>query len=210
MVSGCIQSAPVPDIVKSFAPGFGSSRQRPGGTPLTFPAGIGIVGRPHRDTACMNEALETGNVYGNGTAVRFCILFSNSTQKPVTVTIPAGTVFISVGDKSQNGLVVQTIRMTVPPLSTSSFHMLSNGINEDRDDSSHPAEFEPHPVLTDYAPMLELTGLLSGKKINAEDYPSANVPPEISAAVQLAVHQVAHTGRLSADTRTSLAQLPDK
>nr|WP_295935074.1 hypothetical protein [uncultured Dyadobacter sp.] len=158
----------------------------------------------------MNEAHRTKSVYGSGNAVRFCIVLSNRTHGPLTATLPAGTVFISMDDKSQNGLVVQTIRLAIPPLSTASFHVLSNGINEDRDDSSHSGEFDPQPLLSDYAPVLELTDLLRGKKINVEDYPSANLPSEISAPVQNAVHEIAHTGRMSADTRTDLAQLPDK
>lgn len=40
---GCIHSAPVPDEVKSSAPGFGSSERRPEALPLSLPTGIKMV-----------------------------------------------------------------------------------------------------------------------------------------------------------------------
>lgn len=208
LFAGCIHSAPVPDAVKSSAPGFGSSRQRPTGRLLVFPEGIEVVGKPRWDTECMNEALQEKRIYGNGGAVRFCIRFSNSRPQPITVTIPAGTVFISVDDESQNGLVVQTIRVTVPPLSAPSFYFLNNCINEDRDITGYSDEFEPQPIVTDHTPILELTDLLRSKRINSEDYHSSFPPSQISAPVQTAVHEIAHTGRMSATTRAKLDQLP--
>jgi len=53
---GCIESAPVSDEVKSSAPGFGSSRLRPAGPPLSFPSGIKVVDGPHWDEKCAGRS----------------------------------------------------------------------------------------------------------------------------------------------------------
>ncbi|MCF0070191.1 hypothetical protein LZD49_06890 [Dyadobacter sp. CY261] len=207
---GCIHSAPVPDEVKSSAPGFGTSRQHPTGKPLTLPAGIKIVGKPHWDLDCIAEANNEKRVYGSGGEVRFCIQFSNNTSQPIIVTIPPGTIFISESTESQNGLVIQMIQVTVPPLSTPFFYFLNNCLNPDRDVTNLLDEFEAQPIVTDHPGVTELTNMLSGKKVNSEDYNHEVPPTEIFVPVQRAVSEVSHTGSMAAETRASLSRLPDK
>lgn len=202
VLSSCIESAPVPDEVKSSAPGFGSSKVRPEGQPLSFPPGIKVVGNPHRDESCVDK-----QVFGSG-ATGFCIQLENSTGIPLVVSIPAGTVFVSGNAASPNGLIVEEINLPVPARSNPTFHFNTYSINEDR--KAGPASFEPQPLLTNHYGLPELLGILAGKKINAEDYHGQVPPEEIPATVQAAVHEIAHRGQLSSASHEKLILLPDK
>ena len=200
---GCIHSAPVPDEVKSSAPGFGSSDRSPEGLPLSLPNGIAIVDRPYSDGNCTGLS----DLYGVG-EVRFCMQLSNNTGTPAFVTIPAGTVFISENIKSPNGLIVKKINIRIPAHSAPVMQFMTCSINQDR--KAPAATFGPQPILTNHYSMPELLSLLETKRVNAEDYDGKIPPAAISAAVQAAVHELAHTGRLSASAREKLAQLPDQ
>jgi hypothetical protein len=206
----CIQSAPLPDEIKSSAPGFGSSKMRPSGEAFTYPAGIKVLGKPHWDLECMDEAKKKKRVFGSGSAVHFCIQFANATDRFIVVTLPPGTIFISESDESQNGILVQGITMEVPAQSTPTFHIFNNCINSDRDITDYNMTFEPVPVITDHPGMYELTEMLAGKKINSENYSYSVIPSEISVPIQLAVNDIAHTGELSAASREAIRKLPGK
>lgn len=198
----CIESAPLPDEVKSSAAGFGSSKRRPEGQLLSFPAGIRIAGKPHWDENCVGN-----QTFGSG-STGFCIQLNNSTGAALTVTIPAGAIFISENTESPNGLIVKEINLFIPAKSTSIFHLTTHSINQDR--KAPPAGFEMQPLLTNHYDLPELLGILAGKRINAEDYDGQMPSAEISATVQTAVHEIAHTGKLSPASREKLVQLPDK
>jgi hypothetical protein len=202
LLVSCIESAPLPDEVMSSAAGFGSSKRRPEGQPLAFPAGIKIAGKPHWDESCAGK-----QAFGSG-ATDFCIQLDNSTNAPLTVTIPAGAVFVSENTESPNGLIVKEINLSIPAKSTSTFHLTTHSINQDR--KARPAGFEVQQLLTNHYDLPELLGILAAKRINAEDYGREMPPAEISATVQTAVHEIAHTGQLSSASREKLTQLPDK
>lgn len=201
MLAGCIESAPLPDEVMSSAAGYGSSKRRPEGQPLVFPAGITIVGKPHWDENCVGKQR-----FGSG-ATGFCIQLANSTGTPLTATIPAGTIFVSENAGSPNGLIVKEINLSIPAKSTLTFHLTTHSINEDR--KAQPSGFEVQPILTNHYDLPELLGILAGKKINAEDYDGEIPPAETSATVQAGVHELSHTGQLSSASREKLIQLPE-
>lgn len=203
VLCGCIHSAPVPDEVKSSGPGFGSSKRRPDGQALVFPAGIEIVGKPQWDENC---AKQPGNPTSGSGPVRFCIQFSNTTRAPVLVTIPAGTVFISESTDSPNGLIVKEIKTSIPAWNTPSIQLMAYSVNEDR--KSPGKTFEASPVWTSHEGFSELLDLLAEKKINVEDYAGENPPGEIAQLVQVSVYELAHTGSLSAMSREKLLKLP--
>ncbi|MEO6287356.1 MAG: hypothetical protein ABIN80_24265 [Dyadobacter sp.] len=209
-LSCCIHSAPVPDEIKSSAPGFGTSRMRPSGETFTYPAGIQVLGKPHWDLECMDEAKKKKRVFGSGSAVHFCIQFANTTDRLIVVTFPPGTVFISESVESQNGILVQGISMEVPAQSAPVFHIFNHCINADRDVTDYNVTFEPVPLISDHAGMYELTSLLADKKINSEDYNYSVIPTEIFVPIQMAVDEVAHTGELSSASREALRKLPGK
>ncbi len=200
---GCIHSAPVPDEVKSSAPGFGSSKSRPDGQALVFPAGVNIHGKPQWDENCSKQP---GNrLLGSG-SVCFCIQFSNTTHAPVLVTIPAGTAFISAHVDSPNVLIVKEIKASIPAESMQTIQLMAYSVNEDRKSASKT--FETSPVWTSHDGFSELLGLLAEKKINAEDYAGEIPPGEITQLVQVSVYEIAHTGNLSAKSREKLLELP--
>lgn len=201
---GCIHSAPVPDEVKSSAPGFGSSERRPEGTPLSFPTGVKVSDSPHWDTQCARQSGK--RIQGMG-GTRFCIQFSNSTDTPQLVTIPAGTVFVSANTKSPNGLVVKEINIQIPPQSAEVWQLMTCSINQDRNVPA--ATFDAQPVLTNHYGMPELLSLLERKRIDAADYNCEVPPAAVSATVQAAVYEIAHTGKPSAGSREKLVQLPE-
>jgi hypothetical protein len=210
IISGCIHSGPVPDEIKSSADGFGSSKLRPKGQPFTYPAGIKVVGKPHWDLECMEEAKKKKRVAGSGSAVHFCIQFDNSTDKPIIITFPPGTIFISETDVSQNGLLVQTVRLEVPPQSSPVFHIFNYCINPDRDITDYNINFEPVPVITNHEGVYELANMLTNKKMNSEDYNYSVIPTEIFVPVQQAVNEIANVGEISTNSRNAVTLLPAK
>ncbi|WAC14559.1 hypothetical protein [Dyadobacter pollutisoli] len=207
---GCIHSAPIPDELKASAPDFGTSKMRPYGETFTYPAGIKVIGKPHWDLECIDEARKQKRVFGSGSAVHFCIQLANTTGSPIVVVFPPGTVFISESIESQNGILVQGISMEVPPQSAPVFHIFNNCINADRDITDYNVTFEPVPIISDLEGIAELTMLLADKRINSEDYNYSIIPSEISVPIQIAVNDVAHTGELSAASREAIGKLPRK
>ncbi|WP_353719431.1 hypothetical protein [Dyadobacter sp. 676] len=159
---GCIESAPVADDVKSSAPGFGSSQQRPEGTKLDFPAGIGMSGKPHRSPHYADEAIARKQIYGSG-PLHFCLRLSNATGESVTVTLPAGTIFVSEDEQLPNALLIKEIRIKVPEASTMSCYLMAYSVNQNRTSASSPV-FEPQAIVTSHYALPELMSFLAAKK----------------------------------------------
>ncbi len=79
----------------SSAPGFGNSKSRPEGTPVSFPAGITVVGKPGFEEDCYDEARTQKKIKGSGNAVGFCVTFSNTNAYPVRVELPPGIIRVA-------------------------------------------------------------------------------------------------------------------
>ena len=196
---------------KSSAPGFGTSRERPTGQPFIWPAGISVVGKPTLAYDCESESVLKNKKYGSGGVVRFCLTLNNTNAGAVVIKLPPGIIWIaeaSTGaDAVQNGIMLKPVQFTVAANSQFTVLLFAYCINRDRDPTGYLDAYEPQPVVTTHAGMLELAQLVSSKQINEEEL-TKPLPTEDWIILQNAVHEVDETGRVSDDSRRKLKALP--
>ena len=203
-----------PSASTSSAPGFGTSRAQPEGQPFIWPTGVKVLGKPKLEFDCMTDAIQKKRLYGSGGAVRFCLTLHNSNNQPVTVTLPPGIIWISetVTETTtkivQNGIILKSVTIQLPASSQLSVFLNAFCINEDRSLTDYGDTYNPQPILTSHAGMLELSQLVANKRINEEEREKP-LPSSDWATLQGAVHEVEKTGKLSDDSRRKLTALPD-
>ncbi len=94
-------------------PGLGDDPGLPLGEPLRFPAGVALAAPIEgldETSECSDQAK------GSGVYVMVCMSLCNANPTPVRVTLPAGlTVVAKSTGPYQNGLLVETVVVTVPP-----------------------------------------------------------------------------------------------
>ncbi len=100
-------------------PGLGPSKAAPVGKPFALPLGLELrqpikyydSSRPQN---CGNK--DRSKAYGtDGNLIALCLVFSNKTKAPISVTFPPGFIFVSRRLETQNGILVQSVTITVPP-----------------------------------------------------------------------------------------------
>lgn len=94
-------------------PGLGDDGGLPVGAPLRLPAGVALAA-PIRG---VEDGTDCGDgSRGSGFNVMVCLSLCNTTAGPVIVTLPAGlTVVAKTAGPYQNGLLVETVVVEVPP-----------------------------------------------------------------------------------------------
>lgn len=199
-----------------FRPGLGDDEGEPRGTPLSLPAGIQIsgtiLGVDASEGECEGATIPPA---GSGGAVWACVKLTNSGGGPVTVELPPGLILISEFQEGQNGLLVERVRINVPPTGggTGGIDAGTDGgtdegvtfivplhlycLNESKSPSFDKMEYRLGPVTNDPA-LLELLSLLAGKTIDTED--------ELSA-VQEAIYSITEGKGLTRDDRAALARI---
>jgi hypothetical protein len=213
-ISGCHtsvkpdQEETTPSTSTSSAPGFGTSNARPEGQPFVWPTGVKVLGKPKLEYDCLSDAVNKKRQYGSGGVVRFCLTLYNSGSQSVTVVFPPGLVWISESEMVQNGIIVKSARIPVPANSQLTIMLDAFCINEDRDPTDYGDLYEPQPIVTSHAGMLELSQLVANKQINDEELAK---PLESTDWITLqgAVHEVEKTGKISDDSRRKLKALPE-
>ena len=200
----------------SSAPGFGHSKSRPEGTPVSFPAGITVVGKPGFDEDCYSEARTQKKIKGSGNAVGFCITFRNTNAYPVRVELLPGIIWVAetnaiTQDTSQNGLIVKTVSVLVPAHAVERTWLLAYCINADRSVTHTGDTFNAQPILSNHPGVKALVKQLATKKINAEEYtPEATQAEQAQlAVVGMAVVDIQYYGQVQPSTQPYLDQLPD-
>ncbi len=200
---------------ESSAPGFGSSKSRPEGTPFVFPAGVTLVDKPRADGSCWNQAKEQNKVRGSGGVVGFCLSFSNANDFPVRIDLPPGLIWIAeknemFQDISQNGIIVKTVTLHVPAHAIETAWLLTYCINVDRSTGRPGDSYESQPILTSHPGIKALAQQLANKKINVEDYPAELTDAERQqlAFVAVAVEDVETFGTVQPSTQVYLDKLP--
>ncbi|MBC7892837.1 MAG: hypothetical protein H7Y12_11525 [Sphingobacteriaceae bacterium] len=200
---------------ESAAPGFGTSKSRPEGTPFVFPAGISLVKKPSADADCWSETRKTKKIRGSGGAVAFCLTFSNTNAYPVRVELPPGLIWVaeeSLIDQefSQNGVLLKTVTVLVPAHAVETTWLVAYCLNHDRGITRTGDTFEAQPVLSSHPGLLDLARQLSTRKINEDEYPTEPTLAERQqlAFVQVAANDVQHYGTVQASTQRFLNELP--
>ncbi|NIJ19656.1 hypothetical protein FHS95_001325 [Sphingomonas naasensis] len=100
-------------------PGLGNSTAAPVGKPFALPEGVTLRQpiKPYdasRPQDCGNR--DAKKAYGtDGHLIALCLQFTNRTGAPIDVTLPPGLIFRSRNVRKQNGIVVQSQVIQVPP-----------------------------------------------------------------------------------------------
>lgn len=184
---------------KTLAPGLGLSRAAPTGPAFTLPPGLTletpiVAWASENPVDCDEKFSDQG--YGSGEEVRMCLIFHNTTNAPITVTLPPGLLFVATNDDVQNGITVQRIAIEVPAGERFFAPMFAYCVNENRSTTGNEDRYEMGPVIQNKE-FQEVYALLEGKRLSRED----------AARVQGVIHDVSQAQGLSAENRAVLQSL---
>ncbi|RZJ00012.1 MAG: hypothetical protein EON90_09230 [Brevundimonas sp.] len=178
-------------------PGIGESTALPVGEPFSLPEGLAletpIMGWAPEDPEKCDEKYADES-YGHGERVALCLIFRNTSGRPIIVDLPPGLVFISRSDKAQNGLLVQRIRIEVPAGERYFAPVMMYCLNSPRHPSGTTDEYDLGPINTHPA-FAELFSLLEGRDISREE----------SGWIQTFVNQLQRTRALTAQHRARIS-----
>lgn len=191
-------------------PGFGKDERRPAGPPFALPPGLEIAGPivgADDDGNCPGP--QTKDV-GSGLWVRACLPVRNRTGGGVTVVFPPGLVIVSASEGFQNGLLVESTLLVVPPYTVSGNKLRDKKdsdiiyiplhtycINQAKDPSTPSARFELGPV-TSHAGFSELYAFMADK-----DFRDDGTRVEV---LQEVIYDMTKTGRFTAENRADLLE----
>lgn len=185
-------------------PGIGRSDEDPVGQPFNLPPGL-ILKEPidgHDQDRCKREGEPTDLRIGHGTNVDLCLSFTNTTPAPIQVRLPAGLIFVSLSDETQNGLLIITETFEVPPGDNPYFVRLAlHCLNIGRAPGGARDFFRIGPITEDER-LLSVIAMLDGLKIrdDLEDH----------VGVQDYVWNASDNERLYDHDRTWLANLQSR
>lgn len=159
-------------MAQDHRPGMGPSTDRPVGRTFDWPPGLVV---PHHfkgydPNDCRRRPEDpTDEARGLQTYVRIYLAVMNTTPAPIRLTLPAGLLFVSVDDETQNGLLISVETFEIPPGDEPYFVKLTVWCaNENRSPSSSRDEFELGPV-TDDQRILQAIEQLAGRTLVQAD-----------------------------------------
>lgn len=181
--------------------GMGTSAELPEGPAFKLPKGI-VLDRseiPGYDFgACKCKADNRNCELGAGGLVRLCLALRNQTQEPVTVTLPAGLIFVSLDERTQNGILISNEALVVPAGGTLSFNLALFCLNENRAVTKAKDKYKLGPVSED-GDMRALMVLLQQKDLKNEHN---------HAVAQEAIWNVTQGLALTAAQHREIASIP--
>lgn len=153
-------------------PGIGRSTAEPTGTALELPVGLMSPERfagYSEDHCRRDDDSRTDLEIGHGLNVQVCLSLINTTAQPITLSLPAGLIFVSWDDETQNGLLITTETFEIPPGDEPFFVRLGlHCLNIGRSPSGLGDDFRLGPVTGD--PLLHrLLERLDGHQLTDED-----------------------------------------
>lgn len=167
----------------------------PAGTAFTLPAGVELAGEMTGDIepSCGGKIfVEYGGDY-----LPVCVGLKNTSTATVTVTFPAGLVFLAKDPTSQNGMILQSHDLEVKAGETAYFSFRLFCINEHCIYGRKEDRYTFGNVSTD-PDILELIALAKPKKLK--------LGSDISAALVYGVWDVTDGDGLTAAHRTAIEQ----
>ena len=185
--------------VRPDRPGLGRSTAAPQGSAFALPNGISLEEPVHGyspedpfkcDDKYRNES------YGHGDLVKLCLIFRNTTNGPITVTLPPGLIFVSQNTRTQNGLIVQRISIEVPAGERYFAPVLMYCANGPRQPSSTEDDYKVGPIL-DYADFRELFDMVEGREISRAE----------AGDIQVAINHLQDGRGLSKSDRAALEKM---
>lgn len=169
------------------------------------------MGKPRLEYDCESESVLKNKKYGSGGVVRFCLTLTNKNAGAVVIKLPPGIIWIAEtntgNDAVQNGIMLKSVQFTVEANSQFTVLLFAYCINRDRDPTGYLDAYEPQPIVTTHAGMLELAQLVANKQINEEEL-TKPLPTNDFITLQQAVHEVDETGIVSDDSRRKLKSMP--
>lgn len=179
--------------------GMGASTAAPSGQPHAWPPGVQVE-RPIKgdDPYCVPQDQQSTPPAGHGGLVRLCLGFRNTGAVPVTVVLPPGLIFVSDSLQTQNGIVLQTTTIVVPPGSLTYYvPVYLYCLNLGRHPTAGGQDTYQSGPVTDDAAVLELLSLLQSK----------DVPPSFEFPLQEALWDITDGNGLTQDDRDAIAAL---
>lgn len=158
--------------------GMGDSTGIPQGEQLVLPTGITIVGTIY------GYLCDTTYEVGSGSLVEVCVAFFNSSATDITLTIPAGLIFLATdAAENQHGIVMQDIHIVLKANKLTRVGIGSFCINSHKSPSSSSDVYTFGPV-TSSTLMNQLIGWLKTKKVNKTDYTDEDAYYEAKSTIQ--------------------------
>ncbi|MCA9678703.1 MAG: hypothetical protein KC464_26985 [Myxococcales bacterium] len=172
------------------APGLGPSTKPPRGKRHALPKTVSVRG-------ALKGKPSSGTRVGSGRGYVDVGLQLDGGATSTAIFMPAGLVMISKSTSTQNGLLVQDVRIVVPAKARTQWILAMYCANHDRSPADDSDEFEFGPVTQDPA-FKDLFEILAGRTI----------PDDMTDSVQQAVWQITDGGGLTPETRAMLTALP--
>lgn len=185
--------------------GMGDSTGLPKGELFVLPTGITTVGTIY------GNLCDTAYKVGSGTLVEVCVAFFNSTTTDISLTIPAGLIFLATdAAANQHGILMQDIRVVLKANKLTRVGIGSYCINSSKHPSGYDDVYTFCPV-TSSTLMQQLIGWLKNKKVNRTDYTDEDAYDEAKSTIQLLVWRVSDGPAIDAALRTEyLNKIPNK
>lgn len=121
------------------------------------------------------EYTTVSTVVGSGGLVSICLILKNTTSSSITVDLPAGMLIESASGEYQNGLLVKKATFVIPANSTTPVGVYMYCCNLGRHASGIDAVYKWPPVITNNVDLNKLIDAVKNKKINYEEFTSANI-----------------------------------
>lgn len=182
-----------------YRPGLDRSDAEPEGLLFTLPDGLTleqpIAGYNDPDPSDCDNKFEDA-AKGQGELVRLCLIFRNTTNRPITVQLPPGLIFVSRNRSVQNGMLAQRVAIEVPAGERYFQPLFLYCVNRERQPSSPEENYDMGPVIQ-YEDFQELFRLLENKTITSTNF----------VVVDAAMAALSWEEALSADLRARIDAL---
>ncbi len=213
LIGGCqkIDTVDVPGNI----PGMGENTDALEVKPVTLPQNVELVGvikGVGKDENKSSSLYPNNKVFGSGcNYVTVEYTLRNNNKYPVTVFIPAGTIFKSNNAAYQHGILLQWVWAVIPAQSERTVLLHLYCVNWGKYDSDSDVTYQMLGQTLS-GPMQGLLDLLKLKQINFEFYGSdakSAVDP-IAKVLQDAVWGLTNHGNaISSDVKNLIKALPD-
>ncbi|HEU4469981.1 MAG TPA: hypothetical protein VFR58_02765 [Flavisolibacter sp.] len=161
LLCACSREDTATDSNADYASGFGYSVEPPRGKVFTLPAGI-LLDSIRLDAVCETDNRVRTRDSGIG-FFRVCITAVNRTSSPLELVLPAGLIFRSNDDRTQNGILLTPVKLLVDPKLPARFLLYGYCLNPNRKVTAHGDRYSLGPQ-TIHPQMLTLIKALEGKE----------------------------------------------
>jgi hypothetical protein len=170
LIAGCSSSSNTGSEGSAASAGSGDCKTgknapfaTPAGTPFTLPTGVVLEGEMTGDVDphCSGKSFVE---YGSD-LISICVGLRNTTAADITVTIPAGLVFLAKDPAAQNGIILQSHDLKVPAGAVAYFYFRPFCLNEHCLFGRKEDRYTFGNVVSDPR-LLEIIGLARTKKLD--------------------------------------------